>query len=393
MTTSEIKKIREAALLPRLPQNEPEASYEDRIYKLKSTFEKQAQFPPGGDVTYATPAFKAAMRSQDLLDLGLDCQNIRREKSPIAYRYLTQLLAIHAMNYAMIFEEKESDYPAKFGLTSVPAWEEFYKYALQKHGNSIRENVINRDIQTTRPNRGVAIPFILQRIQQFHGAKAIVGVDLGCSTNTIWNHLAKKGQFNIENDSTFSAILGKNVIHRASNYQFDIEHITGVDRANPLYDEKLFDWLLANRHFDEVTSEKIEATRESLLNYKNGLSNVTFQQGDIFDTDRIPHNADVVTAFTMFSQMPDAVATAGIDVAKSLLNESGVLILQDYVRESDGLSFPEDREYYTYNTFVTGPGLGDEYQDQFLHIASFRDTKCTKIRTGSNLDEFISLTQ
>ncbi|HRN69862.1 MAG TPA: hypothetical protein PLS49_01645 [Candidatus Woesebacteria bacterium] len=393
MTHAEIKKIQNLSSVPLLPYSEPEASDQERIYRLRSTFEKQAQFPPGGDIVYTTPAFKAAMKSQNLLDLAIDCQNTRRETSPIAYRYLTQLMAIHSINYVMIFEENEPDYPARLNLTSIPAWEELYKYVLDKHKNTIRECVINRDIQTTRPNRGVAIPFIMQRMQNLYGRKPVVGVDLGCSTNVIWNHIAKNGTFFIENDATFSAILGKNVIQQGMNHTLDIEHITGVDRSNPLYKPGLFNWLLANRHFDEVTSEKIEETRETLINYQNGLSNVTFQQSDIFDTNKIPHNVDVVTAFTMFSQMPDAVAKAGIEVAKSLLNENGILILQDYIREADGITFPEDREFYTYNTFVTGPGLGDAYQDQYLHIASFRDTKCTRIKTGSNLDEFISLTQ
>src|SRR3989344_2430158 len=374
-----------------LPRHESTTPREERSYKLKHAFEKLAEYPPGGDIIYTRPAFYAAASLPQLIQIALDCQDERRDVSPVAYPYLAQLFAMHALNYAMIFDEGRPDYVRENDLRTVSAWQKFYSQALVKHDELLRHLTVTRDIQTTRPNRGVTLPFILNRV--FPG-KPLVIDDLGCSTLSMWKHLRRGGKFKVNKDKTFSTIIGPKVFENNPSQTVNIEHVTGIDLVNPLADPALFDWLLANGHFDEVTPEKIEIKKQELLSDQNGFNNIVFQQGDIYSPEAIPHGVDVTTVFGVLSQKPSAVANLGLDIARGLLNESGLLVFQDYARhDGDKFVFPDDREFYLYGTWVTGPALGPDYENEFLHIASARVTNYQDIRGGKDLDLFISLTQ
>jgi len=363
----------------------PETTLEVKREKLRNIFSAQKDFPPGGDEQIGL-LYSAAAEDEEALSFILKCQEERRiQGNLLSYPHAASLL-VPIINHVMRMEEQRPDFVADPSLQYASGWKEFLRYFLTTHKAIARQLYREKDNQTTKPQRRIAVPLVAHHLLN---GKAINMVDVGCSANTLLTYLAENQPFEAIEDET--SVRGKTgIVTAAARQPLTLQFGLGIDRQYPLATPADIEFLLSCRHFDEMSEEKIEQTRAIFERIRShNVANVSFFKGDILRLDIPVRGIDIVTVFTMLYQYPRELQERILaNIQKMLHPEYGVVIRQDYAHVQNGEVVPTDeRKFYDYSAIVDGPAL----QNKPYEILNFRDTSCHRVRNGPDLERFLAL--
>jgi hypothetical protein len=424
---------------------EPEESLstDERRAGFARIVHEHAENPPGGDPW--NRAFYQALNvicesDPTMLDWMIAATDARSSDGRPTTKVALVNILQHATNLAMIFGEHKMDFPrrAELGLHEPEGWIRLlYGTLMPKYHALYIDALTNRDIQTTHPERGVLYPLIAERAfggRADYQEAGIRVLDLGGSTGKIWGDLVEMDSPDFHRQSLMRRIRGvkrpfdgiedmteddaalKGIILEHAQRAPRISHVINVDRTDALATVEAKQWLLACRHFGEVTPEALrESHRQIMQNRRDPRvdtiigdflelplyppiptdEEIAMNEWDEDDAAEVRQSRtfDMITAsMTLYIQPKDFRDKVIADALRRLHPRDGILVVTDYIdidHEQNRLNFTKTREQYACKTAVRGPATGDNW----IMLAEYENTRARKLRALPGLRTFMDMTQ
>jgi hypothetical protein len=353
---------------------------ENDLSGLWSEFEQQAINSPGGDEVIAACFGAVSEMARGDYPWVQEFGDVMRERK-IGQKHGVNLF-FRAIQFVLTFEEKDENYPEQYKERDY--WMERLPDIWEKHGTRIIRILKERDTGTT----------IFQR---YAGPKAILAakwpgntlnvIDLGCGGNHGLPGLISGEKFKPIKDNS-----DKKLVSRWIKKPIEIGNSVGLDKNDP-YDAEVARWRLACSFYPKELSDM-----KKFLRFEEKLRSIgeeIFLKGDIRELEYlIPKGLkfDAVILSTVLYQMDEANRKKTIDEATKLLNENGLVIIQDFAKKNgtigkldfDGSWFKEKSGY---RTFV----LGSQTKGEMWEVLKWNNGRCREVEEGEDFGKFFGI--
>lgn len=341
----------------------------------------QAHFPPGKDPCLGS-FYSAAVQLADAEEpLAYILATVKQQRSDLTDKHLVNLFfrAVQSIK----FDEGDLNY--RYFREAAPWKEELRKITTGPQSKRFREILHQRSTNTTIYQRYAGPYAVISYLYDGNGATI---ADLGCGGNY--------GLRGFELCEPFQPIVDQTpnfFVTTFLNSRINIQKGLAIDKENPDTSDNIR-WRLACSLYPQEL-DQLPALQEFEKRIRES-QRVKFMQANLLKSTDLPVDSyDVVILSTILYQLQRHEQTTLLEKARSMLNEQGIVIVQDFaVRDPervDQLDFGESwfGKEFSYNTFVTGKAP----KDPFREALNWNNGRSRVVRPGQDFYNIFPLAQ
>lgn len=339
-----------------------------RISSILEEMQNQALHPPGDDMV-----MRACYLS--LINYFSTAQNTHILESILTYRNFTPThfvnIFFRAIQYIEMYEFKNIDYPQLF--TTTAQWDAEIEKIFRLHQENIIQILLTRDTTTTIFQRYASVKIILNALFPHKGLSL---VDLGCGGNLGIPGLCENKAF----DTILDHTANKSATTLLSS-PISISSSLSIDKEDP-YESDAISWRTACSYYPhEIANSQFNETDST--DYKKYFLKLDITNTKSHQQYFMRKTHDAVILSTFIYQLSDEETKKVLEFAQSLLNATGVIIIQDFAIKEDGkLNLLNNwfSHKFPYATFI----LHAKNNWKPMEILRWKNGRCRELIEGSD---------
>lgn len=341
--------------------------------ELLNEIADQSYNPPGADP--ALGAFYATLLAMIQADESIAhiLTSVRKNRHDITNKHLVNL--IYRAFQAIKFKQKDLAYQSFF---DIPSWRsEFKTFFENDHSTKLFEQLLlTKSTITTIYQRYAGVSALISHL--WHD-EAVSVADLGCGGN----YGLRGIEFNIPFQNIKDQTPGK-VISRLLTKKIKLQKGLAVDKENP-DDPSVREWRMACNFYPKELP-----TKDNVVKFEDRIRKsvkVRFIQSDLLSAKKLPKNSyDVVILSMILYQLNSEDQKKLINKAKRLLNEDGIIIIQDFAAKqlTDAKKLDFNKSWFggnfAFRVFITG----ERTNWNFWEILRWENARCLDVKAGQD---------